>query len=124
MGVVCDPNEDLANRSLEAELARLRAENDRLKIELSKEHRSFDVIYRTDRGGMEWRKCPDCGRDWPHPNPSNINECIVCYGRKCAARATSKLDRLRAENDRLAAELARCGPLDGESRRGSGRTKS
>ena len=49
----------------------------------------------------DWRKCPDCGMDWPHPSETSSFVCPSC--RSAAARAA--LERARAL---LPEELTEC----------------
>ena len=28
---------------------------------------------------VQWRKCPDCKRDWPHPSASRGTQCPTCF---------------------------------------------
>ena|SRR3990167_4199910 len=42
---------------------------------------------------VDWRRCPDCGRAWPHPSNSTWKYCLVCQAVKALAQGRQESER-------------------------------
>ena len=51
--------------------------------------------------GTDWRRCEDCGVDWPHPSCTSSMRCPTCQVDAAIQNMADKIAKLQAEVERL-----------------------